>query len=151
VKAALIVLIALLTACCGHVSVKTHAQVASASADLLTGIGAAIDAERLADLEAARAQVQPGDADSIEERREETLVVQFEPVMSAYEAAQAALLDYTTAIATAIAQGKSVLASNKAAALLAAWKSLNDIGEALGVQVPDPVTKLEQLAKEPQK
>jgi hypothetical protein len=150
-RAAGLVLLALLTSCCAHVSVKTHAEVASASAQLLTTVGAELDAERLADLEAARALVQPGDSPAIEERREALLVTQFEPAMAAYEAAQAALLDYTTAISSAIAQGKSVLASNKATALLATWKVLNDVGEALGVSVPDPVAKLEQLAKEPSK
>jgi DnaJ-domain-containing protein 1 len=140
VRALVIAMLALLTAvgCAG--TLKRHAQAASVSAQVIDGVGAAIereDAEDYAELLRLPAEER--------QARVAVLKPQYHAVRVAYDAARAALRSYRRAIVEANANG-TTLRPEIVQMLRDAWLGLTDAADRLGIEVPTVPELLVRLA-----
>jgi hypothetical protein len=144
VKALVMLVLSLSTmalAGCG-VSLRTHAQVAAISADLIDATGAAIEAEAAEDVDEARAAGIKVDG------RLEVLEAAYAPIEQAYAKAVAAHAMYLRAIVDAVERGQNTLEAGPARALLEAWRQVAEAGDGIGVLVPEPPPLLVRIAGE---
>lgn len=137
-RATLVALALLFVGCAS--TLKQHAQAASTSAQIIDGVGAAIEREAAEDYE----ELLHAPA---EERgpKLETLKAQYHKVRVAYDVARAALASYTRAIVAANAAGEKTLKAERVQLLRDAWASLIDAAEQLGIDVPEPPELLARL------
>lgn len=128
----------LLSAC--SVSLRTHAQLAAVSAELLDATGAEIEREAAADVAAI-------EREGVEvARRKVVLQETYQTLEAAYEVARRAHAAYLTAIGAALERGDGELGEDLLRALLGAWRALAEAGDAVGVRVPPPPKGLGDLA-----
>jgi hypothetical protein len=129
-RALVIALLAMLaaTGCAG--SLKRHAQAASVSAQVIDGVGAAIEREAADDYEALLHSPAEERAAKLE-----TLKQQYHAVRVAYDGARDALRLYQRAIVDANANGTD-LKPERVQMLRDAWLALTDAAESLGIEVP---------------
>lgn len=137
------VLMILLMVVCGFGcagTLKQHARAASTAAQVLDGIGAAIEREAAEDYEAL-------DALPAEERAQklEALKPRYQATRVAYDAVRSAIASYTRAIVDANAGGEKTLAKERARLLRDAWVTLADSADQLGIDVPSPAEALVRL------
>jgi len=144
-RAVVVVVLAWLLSACG-VSLRTHAQAARISAELIDQAGAAIEREARARWDgAAECTASACVAIGVDARRERVRLA-FAPIEIAYESARRAHASYMHAIASAIETGESVddVLPRK---LLETWRELVAIARAT-VGIPAPTPALEALASE---
>jgi hypothetical protein len=129
-RALAIALLAMLaaTGCAG--SLKRHAQAASVSAQVIDGVGAAIEREAADDYEALLHE--PAE---VRGQKLELLKQQYHVIRVAYDGARDALRLYQRAIVDANANGTD-LKPERVQMLRDAWLALTDAAESLGIEVP---------------
>lgn len=135
----IVVLALMLLPACGA-SLHTHSNVAAVARDLIDASGEAIQREWDSDLAEIHKSGENVSA------REKTLVETFAPIQLAYDGAVAALEEYKQAISESSAQNAMTLETTKTRALVGAWRALADVGDAIGVKIPQPPAMLTELA-----
>lgn len=118
---------------------KVHAVIASAARDAIDAAGGELIKEVNADIIEIEQSHQDVD------HRIAVLRESVAPAESAYRAAVAARVAYTNAIWAALERGDDKLAADTPAALLSAFRALQDVGSAFGFKVPDPPESLVKL------
>lgn len=135
-KSAILAIALLFVGCAG--TLKQHAQAASTSAQLLTGVSAAMSKEASEDYEAILHL-------PAEERgpKLDVVAAQHERMRSAYRTTVAALKTYRDEIREADKAGKKTLGSHLLQELRDSWRALVEAGDVLGIAVPPLPEKLE--------
>lgn len=133
-------LLAMLSAC--SMSLKQHALVAVAAGDAIDALGAHLQSEADSDYEAAG-----GDAATPEAIA--ALHAIYGPLREKYDRARETADAYHKRISEAHSRGDKHLAAVEARKLLDQWRSMQDLGTALGVDVFDPPAVLIKIAGEP--
>lgn len=129
------------TACAAR-EVRTQAQIATASYDVLTATGKAIQDEAQGDWDELHARGLQG---AELEQAEAALQAHYEPIRAAFEAARALQNAYVDAV-KARASGGPPVGTELALGLIRRWAELVKAAEALGVEVPNPPDILRALA-----
>ncbi len=140
-----LVAVAMLGALCACATpLKTHAQTASMSGDVIDTIGAVIENEaRLAEQQAVDSEpTRDGARAAVDLVRG-----RFRPVEAAYEALRVSHAEYVAAVRSAHKAGQENLDGARTKQLLDAWRAVVEVGKPLGLKLPSPPQALQTLVE----